>query len=236
MAIQVINVGNIANDGTGDDLREAFIKVNNNFQELDLRDDEQTTATNLGSSGEGVFANKVNYELQFKRLVGGDDVTLASDGQTITINANGGLKTITVNADTGTDILTETDSLTISGGTDIETSITNGTVTIEYTGLFGIESDTTPTLGGNLDANGFDINNVGLLNATQITSTFIGNLTGTVNGIDISTISQYFTDYWDMGTISPTVDSILEWVIADYAIDMGSITQPDPKTIDMGAI
>jgi hypothetical protein len=27
MAIQVINVGNLANDGTGDDLREAFIKV-----------------------------------------------------------------------------------------------------------------------------------------------------------------------------------------------------------------
>jgi len=29
MAIQTINIGNIANDGTGDDLREAFIKVNN---------------------------------------------------------------------------------------------------------------------------------------------------------------------------------------------------------------
>ena len=34
MAIQTINIGNIANDGTGDDLREAFIKVNNNFTEL----------------------------------------------------------------------------------------------------------------------------------------------------------------------------------------------------------
>ena len=31
MAIQTINVGNLANDGTGDDLREAFIKVNQNF-------------------------------------------------------------------------------------------------------------------------------------------------------------------------------------------------------------
>ena len=30
MANSVINIGTLANDGTGDDLREAFIKVNNN--------------------------------------------------------------------------------------------------------------------------------------------------------------------------------------------------------------
>ena len=29
MANSVINIGQLANDGTGDDLREAFIKVNN---------------------------------------------------------------------------------------------------------------------------------------------------------------------------------------------------------------
>ena len=31
MANSIINIGTLANDGTGDDLREAFIKVNNNF-------------------------------------------------------------------------------------------------------------------------------------------------------------------------------------------------------------
>ena len=36
MAIQTINIGTIANDGTGDDLRDAFIKVNNNFSDLVL--------------------------------------------------------------------------------------------------------------------------------------------------------------------------------------------------------
>ena len=34
MANSIINIGTLANDGTGDDLREAFIKVNNNFSEL----------------------------------------------------------------------------------------------------------------------------------------------------------------------------------------------------------
>ena len=47
MAVTSINVGTLANDGTGDDLREAFIKVNNNFTDLDARNPEKTTASNL---------------------------------------------------------------------------------------------------------------------------------------------------------------------------------------------
>jgi hypothetical protein len=34
MAIEIINLGNAVNDGTGDDLRTAFRKTKNNFDEL----------------------------------------------------------------------------------------------------------------------------------------------------------------------------------------------------------
>ena len=34
MAIQTINIGTSANDGTGDNLRNAFIKTEDNFNEL----------------------------------------------------------------------------------------------------------------------------------------------------------------------------------------------------------
>ena len=34
MAVQTINIGQIANDGTGDDLRVAFAKVNSNFTDI----------------------------------------------------------------------------------------------------------------------------------------------------------------------------------------------------------
>ena len=57
MAIQTINIGTVANDGTGDDLREAFVKVNANFAELAARNPEATTGVNLGASGEGVLHN-----------------------------------------------------------------------------------------------------------------------------------------------------------------------------------
>ena len=46
------------NDGTGDDLREAFVKVNNNFTELANRNPEATTGANLGSSGLGICTVK----------------------------------------------------------------------------------------------------------------------------------------------------------------------------------
>ena len=42
MTQQFINIGNQSNDGTGDSIREAFSKVNNNFGDLyDFLDTEQ---------------------------------------------------------------------------------------------------------------------------------------------------------------------------------------------------
>ena len=65
MAITRINVGTIANDSTGDDLRQAFVKVNNNFDELDARVVPQNSAENLGT-GEGVFYTKEVNTLNFR--------------------------------------------------------------------------------------------------------------------------------------------------------------------------
>ena len=48
MAIEIINVGTSANDGTGDALRNAFIKCNDNFDELDFtKQDELVSGTNI---------------------------------------------------------------------------------------------------------------------------------------------------------------------------------------------
>ena len=126
MPIQTINIGNYANDGLGDDLRTAFEKVNANFSLLNTTD--TTAAANVGT-GTGVFAQKSGTTLQFKSLKGGSNVTLSSDGTSITINGSGNLS-----------------------------------------------SETSPSLGGNLNMNGNNI--IGG-----------GNIEATIYGIDIRTLS-----------------------------------------------
>ena len=153
MAIQTINIGTIANDGTGDDLREAFVKVNNNFAELDIRDPEKTTGANLGSAGEGVFAQINGAEMQFKKIVGGTAVTLTSDGNAITINSTAtGLPQLQVFADnTNQTFDANNTALTLAGGNLVTTNMVGNTITIAAeTSLL---TDTNPRLGQNLDGN-----------------------------------------------------------------------------------
>ena len=77
MAIQPINIGNLVNDGLGDDLRTAFQKVNANF--ADLSSSLTVTASNAaGNVGHGIFAQKINADLQFKNLIAGNKIQLTS--------------------------------------------------------------------------------------------------------------------------------------------------------------
>ena len=57
MTIQTINIGNVVNDGLGDDLRSAFQKVNANFSDLSAQ--LSITAVNVNDTGVGVFKEKV---------------------------------------------------------------------------------------------------------------------------------------------------------------------------------
>ena len=234
MAVQLINVGQIANDGTGDDLREAMIKVNQNFEELDLRDDEQTTASNLGTIGEGLFFNRVNYDLEFKKIAAGDNITLTADNEKIVIDSSNVLTDITVTGDTGTVVLETSDNFTIEGGAGITTAIVDNTLTISNDYVAEIVEDTTPQLGGSLDAQGFNITNAG-----TITGSFVGNLTGNVtglvNGIDPADTAYYFNNI-DLGGAVVNVTNSIDLLISSIDIDLGSYSVPSAVSIDLGSI
>jgi hypothetical protein len=246
MAVQLINIGNIANDGTGDDLREAFIKTNANFEELDLRDDEQTTAKNLGDTGEGLFFRRNVYDLEFKKISAGSNVTLTADDNKIVIAADSGVSDLTITADTGNVVLDDSASLTISGGADISTAIVGGVLTVAYTGVTDLVSDTTPQLSADLDAQANNLLNVGTITTTGIngpvtgnvtgnlTGNVTGDLTGLVHGIDIRTIAG--DDQADFGAINPVIENLLQYVIINTDIDWGSFTTPNSGIFDLGAI
>ena len=87
MALDTINIGGYANDGSGDDLRTAFQKVNNNFDQLSGTVAIQSGA-NLGT-GVGVFAQKNLANLEFKSLTSEDnsvDFVETADSVDLSIN------------------------------------------------------------------------------------------------------------------------------------------------------
>ena len=79
--LEEINLGNVVNDGTGDDLRTAFEKVKTNFERLYNFGNTPTTASNVGATGVGIFKQKTDNDFEFKKLdsVGAIKLTLVGD-------------------------------------------------------------------------------------------------------------------------------------------------------------
>jgi hypothetical protein len=237
MAITTINVGNIANDGTGDDLREAFIKVNDNFTDVNSRITSTTVeAINLGIAGESLYAGKDDGTLQFKKLIAGTNTVLTSNPESITISSTGGMSELLVLSDNGSIVVAANGYLGVTGDNGVTTRINGSNIVVELAETGIVAADTSPTLSQNLNANDKRIQNVNTINANE----FIGPVSGLVYGVDVRTIGAYFTDYWDFGPIVDRVnyDSIIEFMIRDYTVDMGGFIGETVKefNIDLGAI
>ena len=63
MTLQVINVGTSPNDGTGDPIRTAYIKCNDNFAEIYSRVQTTAPGSSIGSPGDsaGMYAFDSTY-------------------------------------------------------------------------------------------------------------------------------------------------------------------------------
>ena len=182
------------------------MKVNANFAELAARNPEATTGANLGASGEGVFAQLNGAEMQFKKLIGGGNVTLSSDGNAITINSVGGLQTLNVETDNGSQTVTDGDTLKFIGGTNLNTKIAGGGVTLDS--VTELSSDLSPELGANLDGKNFQIINLNNINAKVFSK-------------DIRDIAGF-----NFGTISKSYNDMFAWLLDNQDIEFGLIDQP----------
>jgi len=174
MAIQNINLGTYANDGTGDDLRSAFTKVNDNFDYIDTF--AVISGTNLGA-GAPVFKTATGGASQFRTIAAGTNLTVSYDGNVITVAANNPFVgnvtgNVTGNASTVTNGVYTTSSINALADVDtVSVAPTNGQSLVWNSGtsqwkpgtvaggggLTDIVNDTTPQLGGALDVNGFKI-------------------------------------------------------------------------------
>ena len=224
MALQNINIGNIANDGTGDSLRIAFDKVNKNFLDIEARATVQNVIENLGS-GAGVYYSKENNVLYFKSIVAGANVSVTETNAEITINST---ENFTIQSDNNAVNISGTGKFFgVKGSANINTTLNSQdlTITINPVGLVAL--DPSPQLSADLDAN-----NNNITNANNITSsTFIGNLVGTVNGVNLN--ETLFN--LDFGGIIPIITTATQYVIAFTNIDYGSFITPADINSDFGS-
>jgi len=236
MAIEKINVGDIPNDGTGDDLRVAFVKVNNSLEDLDTRiSSASVEVETIGSVGESVYAGRDNNTLQFKSLVGGSNVSLSSNATSVIIDAAGGLDDVLIVSDNGSITIDSNNFLGINGGEVISTRVSSNNLFIDLETNGIVARDSNPALSANLNASGFNI-----ANASQVTaSSFLGPLTGLVYGIDVRVAGEYFDKYFDFGEfIANDYNNIIDVLIATNDVDLGGFIGEEVVNfnIDLGPI
>jgi len=184
---KLINIGKNANDGTGDSLRVAFSKINENFNELyDLRLCDLSDSANvyIANSFIGIDANAnliiyrtftsnvldinitdSNFEIQLKSNIGGD----------YTFSGN-----VTVEKTLHSDIVSS-NSLTVGDNVSI-----GGNLSIQKQ-LYVYDTITTGgnvTVGGNLNVLGNTIVNDTVINQTTVKTTdtlFVDNITSAIS-------------------------------------------------------
>ena len=155
MSILQLNLGTYPNDGQGDDLRTAFQKTIDNFNYLDLVKIED--GGNLGTSQldtHGIYAGKEDTTLLFKSIKQGDNVTITSDGNVITIRPKDSINS--VEEDTtprlGGDLDINGNNIVGEGNISIEGEVTADFFTgdVEGTVYGNVFGDLTGTVTGSL--------------------------------------------------------------------------------------
>lgn len=131
MAIQTINLGNVVNDGLGDDLRTAFQKVNANFTELLTT--FNLTGANAQEVGAGIFKEKSGSTLVFKNLTAGSKINLipSFDGNSIAIECTQEDAFRRIETDGGSVNADDYEFITIQGGTNVNVTANNQYITVD---------------------------------------------------------------------------------------------------------
>src|SRR6056300_1566431 len=124
MARQNINIGSSANDGTGDPLRTAFDKINDNFIELyGTDDDSKTLAGNLDVNGHNIISSRSNEDIRIVPAGTGGVIASAIRIAGTTISSDDSTQiTIAENVQT-TGTLNVSGAATIGGAATLNTSL-----------------------------------------------------------------------------------------------------------------
>jgi hypothetical protein len=233
MAKQTVNIGATANDGTGDPLRDAFDKLNDNFNEVYAKPD-LTLATNTltltkpdGSTdtvdlapyldgditsiiaGDGLTGSSLDTGDATLNVIGGDGITVASDEVEVTVDDS----TIELSATDGTGQVRIKDD-----------GVTHAKLEGRYTDVDVISSTTSPITLDASSFSGFDLTG----NLGTVTLEIQGIKKGQVidillSGADLSSAAITLDDNFTSSTINKvgttSIDTASKNIIQVLCID-----------------
>jgi len=237
MAIETVNIGNLVNDGLGDDLRTAFQKVNNSLQSLN--NELVLTGRNLGD-GANLFKRKANAlgtetivpesdadRLEFRSIKGSaniivtenaNDITIATPLQNVFTKISVPEASVIIGADTADT------TLTLVGGVNTNLNVNGKTITI----------NTDPV--GNILLQNLDLNTNNIIGTGNITingNITANNFNGDLWGYDgFESVSALYS--FDFGTYTNIFNNALQFLVSNSDFDMGTIVVPTDLEIDLG--
>ncbi len=206
MAQTIINVGTVANDGTGDSIRQAGIYINNNFTEVfdldpvkaDIRFDGNTIKTqssnadiDLSASGSGIIQLGAGIQIDdnnIKTIRSNDDIRIIPSGSGKLVIAGIGFSGTTMTADDSSSIninenLIVSGTASVSGATTFSGAVSLDLTTLGVTGLTTVTNISTSSVafgdGITVDNLTFNDNTISSSSNADINLTPGG--TGTVN-------------------------------------------------------
>jgi hypothetical protein len=237
MAIQNINLGTYANDGTGDNLRTAFEKVNNNFTQLN-------SFTIIGGqslgAGAPVFASETSAEggsvLNFRSIVNGGNIAVSWDGNTITLATPNSINSLQQdsNPQLGNNLNLNSHNIIGTGNISI-----GGTITAT-----SFSGPLTGNVTGNITSTGTSNFNTISASGTVTANQFAGILHGSVVGQVSDLSNRSLSDLGDVSNQAPIRGYALVWDGSQWApspgggsggsLDFGTISSPGGIGLDLG--
>ena len=193
MAIQTIGIGTVADDGTGDSLRAAGDKINDNFNEIytalgDGSTLSSTAITALNSADENRLVTvgattteldgEANLTFNGSTLTVTGNITVPNDGDIGSVGATDAIQISSAG------IVTFKDDILIKDGGTIGVASSTSAITIASTGIVTFVDDIiikdAGTIGSVSDVDEMSISSTGIVTFSQIPSV-------PINTIEIST-------------------------------------------------
>ena len=240
---RLVDVGLVANDGTGDDLREAFVKINENVQYIGDRIGSAVSGANVGAAGESIFKSTTGSQLSFRKVAAAGNLSIITVDDVITLQFN---PTSAVNLNGNS--ITNAGEVTATGFSGPLTGAVIGNVTGDVTGNVTGNSSTVTngvyTTGTYADP-AWITELAGSKVTGTVTATIIGNVTGNITGLIKTTDNDTFVDVsfndrrintFDYGFIDPVFTDALSYYTYVIGTDMGTFNNPSEFSIDAGTI